>query len=312
MENRSYALTTGFFTITLLIAAVLFGLWFNRDRTERVPYLIATNQAIPGLNLQAPVRYRGLEVGKVGSITFNPVITGQILITLNINKDAPITRSTYATLGYQGVTGIAYIQLDDEQPGSPRLVSTEYQAAQIPLRPGFLDELDKRGKRILAQAEEATRRVNDLLNDDNRQALSAAVTDIAATAQAWRALPDQLSPTIAKLPALADKAGTTLDSLSAAAGDVKRLTGSLQAPGGPLERVTATVDRVGSSVEGVVSNVEMETLPHVNSLSDETRSSMRALRHTMNKINDRPQSLIFGAPGIQPGPGEEGFVAPTK
>jgi phospholipid/cholesterol/gamma-HCH transport system substrate-binding protein len=39
---------------------------------------------------------------------------------------------------------------------------------------------------------------------------------------------------------------------------------------------------------------------------------MRALRKTMNKINDRPQSLIFGSPGTPPGPGEEGFTAPTK
>ncbi|HEU4375093.1 MAG TPA: MCE family protein, partial [Telluria sp.] len=47
MENRSHALMTGLFTIALLIAAVLAGIWFNRDRTERVPYLIATTESIP-------------------------------------------------------------------------------------------------------------------------------------------------------------------------------------------------------------------------------------------------------------------------
>ena len=34
MENRSYALMTGVFTIALAIAAVLAGMWFNRDRSE--------------------------------------------------------------------------------------------------------------------------------------------------------------------------------------------------------------------------------------------------------------------------------------
>jgi hypothetical protein len=76
MENRSHALTTGFFTITLLIAAILFGLWFNRDRVERVPYQIATALSVPGLNPQAPVRYRGLDVGKVGGIAFDPQVAG--------------------------------------------------------------------------------------------------------------------------------------------------------------------------------------------------------------------------------------------
>ena len=53
MENRSHALMTGFFTVALLVAAVLVGLWLNRDRTERVPYEIVTTQSIPGLNPQA-------------------------------------------------------------------------------------------------------------------------------------------------------------------------------------------------------------------------------------------------------------------
>ena len=121
MENRSHALMTGFFTIALLIAAVLAGIWFNRDRVERVPYLIATTESIPGLNPQAAVRYRGLEVGKVDDISFNPAVAGQIVIRLSVDPEAPVTKTTFATLGYQGVTGIAFIQLDDEKTGSPLL-----------------------------------------------------------------------------------------------------------------------------------------------------------------------------------------------
>src|SRR5471032_3279882 len=153
MENRSHALTTGFFTITLLIAAVLFGLWFNRDRVERAPYVIATAQSVPGLNPQAPVRYRGLEVGKVASIAFDPKVAGQILVTLNINTDAPITKTTFGTLGYQGVTGIAYVQLDDDASGSPRLATDIDNPSRIPLRPGLFDQLEARGKQILAQTQ---------------------------------------------------------------------------------------------------------------------------------------------------------------
>jgi phospholipid/cholesterol/gamma-HCH transport system substrate-binding protein len=123
MENRSHALMTGFFTIALLIAAVLAGIWFNRDRVERVPYMIATSQSIPGLNPQATVRYRGLEVGKVDDISFDAKIPGQIMIQLAVDPEAPITRTTFATLGYQGVTGIAFIQLDDDKTGSPLLPS---------------------------------------------------------------------------------------------------------------------------------------------------------------------------------------------
>ncbi|MRX11905.1 MCE family protein [Pseudoduganella sp. FT25W] len=312
MENRSHALTTGFFTITLLIAAILYGLWFNRDRVERTPYVIATAQSIPGLNPQAPIRYRGLEVGRVGSIAFDPKVAGQILVTLNINTDAPITTTTFAALGYQGVTGIAFISLDDDKVGSPLLPSSSEHPARIPLRQGFFDQLEKRGKEILTQTEEVTKRLNDLLSPENRQTILGAFSDVSETAQKYRDLPDKLQPTIDKLPALAAETQKTLHSVNALATDVNQLTTSLQAPGGPIDRVATSVERITTSVDAVAGGLELDTLPQVNSLSDDTRASMRALRKTMNKINDRPQSLIFGAPGTPPGPGEEGFAAPAK
>jgi len=312
MENRSHALMTGFFTITLLIAAILYGLWFNRDRVERVPYIIATAQAIPGLNPQAPIRYRGLEVGRVGGIDFDPKVAGQIIVTLNVDTDAPITNTTFATLGYQGVTGIAFIALDDDKVGSPRLQSSAEHPARIPLRSGLFDQIDKRGREILAQTEEVTRRLNTLLNAENQKVILGAFADVSATAQKYRELPDKLQPTIDKLPALADQTQKTLNSVTALATDVNKLTTNLQAKGGPIDRITTTVERIGSSVDAVAGAVELDTLPQVNSLSDDTRASMRALRKTMNKINDRPQSLIFGSPGTPPGPGEEGFSAQSK
>ncbi|MYM70334.1 MCE family protein [Pseudoduganella sp. FT55W] len=312
MENRSHALTTGFFTITLLIAAILYGLWFNRDRVERVPYIIATAQAIPGLNPQAPIRYRGLEVGRVGGIDFDPKVAGQIIVTLNIDTDAPITNTTFASLGYQGVTGIAFIALDDDKTGSPRLQSSADHPARIPLRAGLFDQIDKRGREILAQTEEVTRRLNTLLNPDNQKVILGAFADVSETAQKYRELPEKLQPTIDKLPALADQTQKTLNSVTALATDVNNLTTNLQAKDGPIDRITTTVERIGGSVDAVAGGLELDTLPQVNSLSDDTRASMRALRKTMNKINDRPQSLIFGAPGTPPGPGEEGFSAQTK
>ena len=311
MENRSHALMTGFFTISLLVAAVLFGVWFNRDRVEREPYLIATSLSIPGLNPQAAVRYRGLEVGKVDGIDFDPKAAGQILIHLSVNPDAPITKTTFATLGYQGVTGIAYIQLDDESVGSPALGTSEKNPARIPLQPGLFDQLEKRGKAILTKAEKVTDELSTLLSPANQKDILAAFTDISATAREYRALPDRLGPTIDKLPKLVEQAQGSLAAVNRLADDATKLSASLQGPNGAISRLNSTVDRVGLSLETVAGGVELETLPNINALTDETRSSMRAVRRTMNTLNDRPQSILFGTPEATPGPGEAGFTPPA-
>jgi phospholipid/cholesterol/gamma-HCH transport system substrate-binding protein len=319
MENRSHALMTGFFTIALLIAAVLAGLWFNRDRVERSDYEIATVQSIPGLNPQATVRYRGLEVGQVNDIVFDKQRAGQILIHLSIDKDAPITRTTYATLGYQGVTGIAFIQLDDEKTGSAPLAATKGAPPRIPLRPGLLDQLEKRGLVILEKAEAITTSLDNMLSPDNQKKIVGAFDKVGRAADAYEAIPKRLEPTLARLPELTAKAEQSMDSfnqLSASATKMTRnfdqLATSLQATDGPIARLNTTVDRVGGSLEGVTADLELQTLPHLVNMADEARTSLRAVRRTATTFSDRPQSLLFGAPKDTPGPGEPGFVAPTK
>ena len=319
MENRSHALMTGFFTIALLVAAVLAGIWFNRDRTERVPYLIATTESIPGLNPQAAVRYRGLEVGKVDDISFNPAVAGQIVIRLSVDPEAPVTNSTFATLGYQGVTGIAFIQLDDEKTGSPLLKSDKNHVAAIPLRPGLLDQLEKRGLAILEKTEEITTKVNNLLGPDSQKLMTDAFTKIGKTAEAYGEIPKQLEPTLKRLPELTDKAAQSMAAFNELSVNATRtvknydkLATALQAPDGPITRLTQTVDRVGGSLEGVTNDLELETLPHVVAMTDEARISLRAVKRTATSLSDRPQGLLFGAATATPGPGEPGFVAPTK
>jgi phospholipid/cholesterol/gamma-HCH transport system substrate-binding protein len=315
MENRSYALMTGFFTVALLVAAILVGLWLNRDNTEMHPYEIVTTQTIPGLNPQAAVRYRGLEVGRVEDIIFDPRVTGQIMIKLSIEEGAPVTTTTFASLGYQGVTGIAFIQLDDDRTGSPLLSSDNNHVARIPLRPGLLDQLEKRGLAILEKTERITDGLNNILSTDNQAKLTGAIDNISKAAEAYSEIPKQLQPTLERLPALAGKFDRALGSVdqfatsaTATARNYDRLATSLQAPGGPVERASAAID----ALSGVTSDLELQTLPHVVDMADEAKTSLRAVRRTVTSLGERPQSILFGAPSAEPGPGEPGFVPPTK
>ncbi len=315
MENRSYALMTGVFTIALLVAAVLVGLWLNRDRTELLPYEIVTTQSIPGLNPQATVRYRGLEVGRVDEIVFDPRVTGQILIRLSVEKDSPITTTTFASLGYQGVTGIAFIQLDDDRTGSPRLSQRDDIVPRIPLRPGLLDQLEKRGLAILEKTEQITESLSKMVGPENQQTIIGAFDSIGKAADAYAAIPQKLEPTLDRLPALSAKLDRSLSSFDSAASSIdqtaanyNQLATRLQAPDGPLERINGAI----GSLQAATNELELETLPHVVQMTDEARGALRAVKRTATSLSDRPQSILFGAPSAQPGPGEPGFVPPTK
>lgn len=311
MENKSHALIAGLFTLVLLTAVVLVGMWFNRDTVAWVPYQIATKLSIAGLNPQASVRYRGVEVGKVDNIAFDPTVPGQILVRIAVRPETPITASTFATLGYQGVTGIAYVQLDDDGTSTTMLPSSEERLARIEMKPSLFDQLQARGLAILEQTQAVASRVNTLLAPENQQAIITAINNIGGAAEEFRAIPRQLQPTLAKLPALTTQAQQTMTSLntlstnaSRLADNLNQLTVKLQQPDGPIETITDTAHRLGTAAD----RLEHETLP----LAGDVRSSLRALNRTLDNLADRPQSVLFGAPPAEPGPGEPGFVAPAN
>ncbi len=304
MENKAHAMIAGLFTIAMLVVAVLAAIWFNRDREVRVPYQMATKLSVPGLNPQAAVRYRGLDVGRVDRIGFDAQVAGQILVDISVKPDTPITRSTFATLGYQGVTGLAYVQLDDEGGNPARVPSSKEHLARIELRPSLLDSLQTKGLAILVQTEELTKRLSVLLNDENQQTILTAFSNVSRAAVAIEALPKQLEPTLAAMPALTSEAQRSLAALTRLARNADTLATGLQGPEGAVARVGAAAD----DVSAVADRFTNEVLP----LTSDVRASLRVLNRTLNGLSERPQSILFGGPGVRPGPGEAGFGAPAN
>ena len=100
MENKSHALAAGIFV--LVVAAMLAGLaiWLTRDNANYEQYELSTRDGVSGLQPQAAVRYKGVAVGKVTRIGFDPQVNGNVLIRIAVNEQAPISPTTFAVLGY--------------------------------------------------------------------------------------------------------------------------------------------------------------------------------------------------------------------
>lgn len=311
MENRSHALIAGFFTIALLILAIFIAIWLGRDKIQRTPYEIVTKSAVSGLNLQAAVRYKGIKVGNVTDIDFDDKNPGQLILRLEVIPDTPVTNATFATLAYQGVTGIAFVQLDeDKTAGASVPLAQDGTTQRIPLRPGVMQNLEERGLAILTQTEELTRRINSLLDPKSRQTMISAVDNINKAAEAWQALPNKLNPSLDKLPGLIDQTQNTLNTVSVLSKDASRFTNNLNQLTTQLQSADGPIARFNLALDQLSNGVTMETLPRIQSLTGEARSSLRSLNRTTENLNDRPQSILFGNPPAAPGPGEAGFVAP--
>ncbi|MEG3000132.1 MAG: MlaD family protein [Comamonas sp.] len=323
MENKSHAMAAGLFVVAVVCLLAGLALWLTRDRHQYVEYEMSTKDAISGLQPQATVRYKGVSVGKVTRIGFDPQSSGNVLIRIAVDADAPVSpKSTYAQLGYQGVTGIAHIQLDDSDTPQDTLAAGPSGLQRLPMRSSPLTVLADQSMLIMGRVDEATRRINELLGTENQQRFSAALGDIAGAAKGVnelthslnRTITERIDPAAAQLPELSENARRSMLALEKAgleagklATDVRQLTQRLQNQNGPMEQLERGAQSMGAAAE----QLSRTTLPAVTQAASDVSRAARGMGAAASGITNNPQSLIFGEGRVQPGPGEPGFAAPA-
>jgi phospholipid/cholesterol/gamma-HCH transport system substrate-binding protein len=311
MENRSHALLAGLFTLAMLVAAAFAAIWIGRTNVQLMPYDLISNSPVTGLSVQSQVRYQGVPVGSVESLKFNQDMPGQIRIRIGINPKTPITTGTWAEIATQGVTGISNIELRDDGLSDVRLYSTPDHVHDIPMRPGFFERLQSRGGGMIGSLERIMSQVEKFTSDENAVSFSQAIENSARLTEQLNRTAQSLEPSIKKLPTLMDSMATTAKRIDAAALEITRLAVSAQdtvkllnAPYGPMHQAAQSLQ----SLQVIAAQLRSSTLPDVNALSTSLSDAAQAFTRTSRQIGDAPQSLIFGAPLVMPGPGEPGFT----
>ncbi|QJC54878.1 Chromosome partition protein Smc [Polaromonas vacuolata] len=305
MENKAHAMLAGTFVLLVSALLALLALWLTRDVTQRDIYEMSTSETLTGLQPQASVNYRGVPVGKVEAIGFDSKVKGNVLLRVSIDRAAPMTASTFASVVSQGVTGLSFIQLDDNGESTERLQPDSNNPPRIRLEVGGINKLVKKTEDILTQLEEASMRANTLLSGQNQQAITAAITQIGNAAGSIDALAKSLAPTVASLPKVSREAQATLLSVRTASDELAVTASRLNEKDGPLDKLSQSATALASGVE----TFSASTLPKLGNVADDTGRAMRQLRRTIDNVGDNPQALIFGNGPALAGPGEPGFSA---
>jgi phospholipid/cholesterol/gamma-HCH transport system substrate-binding protein len=280
MEIRASYVIVGVVVLALLAGLAAFSLWLVEAGVDRdvARYEIAFEGSVSGLPEGGQVLYRGIPVGRVGEIRIDPANVENVLVVAEVDRDTPIKEDTVATLEFQGLTGIAYVQLRGGTQESARLDPDAAQPPRIPSRRSTLERVFESTPELLMQALAMVDRLSVLLSDENLAA-------IAATLQNVERLTAGLADRSGGVDAVLTGAADMTDEIRKTSVEVRQLATDLR-------QVTGRLDRQVEGVSGDLAGTLTELRGAASSLAGAAGQLQQVLGQLEQPVDD------FAATGL--------------
>jgi phospholipid/cholesterol/gamma-HCH transport system substrate-binding protein len=301
-RDAKYA-AVGIFALLTLAAAVAFVWWYSggSDRRAYTRYEIHFNGTVSGLSQGSPVRYLGVDVGRVDSLHVSARDAGQVTVVADIDASAPISGATRAKLGLLGLTGLLYIDLQQDfmsDPSKPLIRGREYP--MIPSQKGDIEEFLERLPDVVTHVANVMMRAEKVLSDENLQSLSSTLANVQiasdelpAIAKQASALTSEMHRTASDLSALAERLQQVTESTQP---DLQASIASVRQTADHLSKTAASLEQIVSGNEASLSQFAGPGVADVHQLVLDVRDTSNEIRALAQSLRENPSSLLHGAP----------------
>ena len=303
MEREANYVAVGAFILLVMAMAVGFVLWYTdaNDKQDYDLYEIYFTGSVSGLDRGSPVRYLGVDVGRVRRLSIDKHDASRILAIAEIDHEAPISAATRASLGLQGVTGLLFINLK-EVPNIDKSVPLP-QGERYPVIPSIASDFDV----FLSSLPEVMGRANDLLTRIGRVFSDENLNGLAETVKSLRAATVGLPQTSQNITKLVDELRGTVKEIDGAAlalrgmsedarPEVKNALAKLTETANNLAQASERMDRFTQKSEAQLGHFSEQGLFELERLVRETRSAAREFRDLSRSLRDNPSQILYEPP----------------
>jgi phospholipid/cholesterol/gamma-HCH transport system substrate-binding protein len=290
-----------------LIAAALWlaagGAWQKKYDL----YLAIEDESVAGLNLNAPVKYNGVDVGKVQTISLDITDPQRVNLLFAIEHGTVIREDTVAMLKTQGLTGIAYVELSGGSAGSPALrVTAQSRYPVIRTKPSLGTRLENVLTSVLGKLDNTSNSINGLLSAENQAAFKNILADMATVAHTVAARRAQIDSGLLDAARTLDHTAQASAQLGPVLERISRSATAIETMGTEVARTSVSAGKTVDVVGADVKRLSVETLPELERLLGELSALTTSLRRLSEQTERDPRGLIFGRQPVPAGPGEKG------
>jgi phospholipid/cholesterol/gamma-HCH transport system substrate-binding protein len=300
MDRDANYVAVGAFVLLVIAMAVSFVFWYTDQRDKRTyeRYEIYFPGTVSGLSAGSPVRYLGVDVGRVARISIDPERRNRVQVIADIESTAPIDGRTQASLSLQGVTGLLFIDL--QQDHSATAQGALAQGIDYPVirsAPSDFDVLLSNLPALTTHLVELADRFNRVFSDENVRSLKVALDNA-------RLASERLPSTVREVEELvAETRHTNQEVQGAAAGlrgieahtapDIEAAIANIRHLSDNLAKTSDRLEHFMADNEPGVSRFTHQSLPEFEQLLRESRQAARDFRDLSRSLKQNPSQLIY-------------------
>ena len=319
METRASYVLVGAFTLLTILGAFGFVMWQVQQQLglAYAYYDIQFDDAVLGLSEEAEVRFNGIRVGEVKRIWIKPDTPDKVWVRIRVERrdDIKIRQDAYASLEYQGVTGVSYINIQGGKPDADLLPVVSDPADGDPpvlaSKRSSIQQMFAGVPSVLSEADKLLRDLQAILNPENRERIGGILEDVETMTGAVASRAEDLESFIANVNAISGEMRETAIGIRELTGDLKTLAASAQRTmDGDVPAITSEFRKLASNLNGIVEENEEaintfanQGLAQVALFVTEARQLVASMDRIAQRFESDAPGLLFGtttAPEIEP------------
>lgn len=298
MSNKNFIV--GLFVSLALAMFIIATLWLSGKQGSEptINYSMFFEKDVGGLMLGGQVFYLGVSVGSVTSmdiIAGNPM---RVRVNAEVLKSAPINAGTYASLAFQGITGVAVVKLNAD-PGEHGILQIDPLSGQpiIPVRDVGFSAILNKAPDIVDKLDSVLVKINQILGEENQAFVSNVLEDIETISNALAVN----EKSITEIPVLLEQ---TIKDLQATLVQITSMAVDLQPP---LQSTIENLDQTTRNLAEMTDRLDTWTasndvqmngfmgdgLGQVPALISEARSTLREIKKLVKDLREDPSTLIY-------------------
>jgi phospholipid/cholesterol/gamma-HCH transport system substrate-binding protein len=300
MDRDSNYVAVGAFVLLVIAMAVSFVFWYTdqQDKRSYQRYEIYFPGSVSGLTAGSPVRYLGVDVGKVVRIKLDPQQHKTVQVIADIDSTAPIDDRTRASLSLQGVTGLLFIDLEqDPKAESTGVMAQGQNYPMIRSRRSDFDVLLSNLPALTTHLVELADHFNNIFSDENVRALKETLDNARLASEHLPGTVREVQQLVADVRRTTQEVQGTVAELrgviSDASPDLKTAFANIRQISDNLAKTTTLLNTFVTENEPGYSRFSKQSLPEFEQLLRESRQAVRDFRDLSRSLKQNPSQLIY-------------------